>query len=88
MGEEGKAAGKAGTILMVDDDLALLKLLCRFLENAGYKVETANDGMEALIKVGQIRIDMAFFNTNQTNALGVAPHDRNIIYARTYQCAV
>ncbi len=35
-------------LLLVDDDPALLRLLCRWLEKAGYSVRTAADGQEAL----------------------------------------
>ena len=35
-------------VLLVDDDPAMLRLLCRWLEKAGYPVRTAADGQEAL----------------------------------------
>ena len=35
-------------VLLVDDDPAMLRLLCRWLEKAGYPVCTADDGQEAL----------------------------------------
>jgi diguanylate cyclase (GGDEF)-like protein len=35
-------------LLLVDDDPALLRLLCRWLERAGYPVRTAVDGQDAL----------------------------------------
>jgi PleD family two-component response regulator len=35
-------------VLLVDDDPAMLRLLCKWLEKAGYPVRTAADGQEAL----------------------------------------
>jgi two-component system chemotaxis response regulator CheY len=35
-------------VLLVDDDPAMLRLLCRWLQKAGYQVRTAADGQEAL----------------------------------------
>ncbi len=39
------------TILVVDDDPTLLKMMTKQLEVAGYRVETAKDGNEGLAKV-------------------------------------
>lgn len=40
----------ANKILVVDDDLNICEVLKLYLENDGYDVKTANDGMEALEK--------------------------------------
>lgn len=37
-----------GTLLIAEDDEAILKMSCRILESAGFKVLTAADGQEAL----------------------------------------
>jgi two-component system response regulator MprA len=37
-----------GDILVVDDDPAIVEMLCEFLEFEGYAVRGAHDGMEAL----------------------------------------
>ena len=41
------------SILLVDDDAAMLRLLARWLELAGYQVRTARDGNEAKIAIEQ-----------------------------------
>ena len=38
----------ASKVLLVDDDPAMLRLLARWLENAGYQVTQASDGQQAL----------------------------------------
>ncbi len=45
---EGPAAGDGETILVVEDDPRLLRLMCDTLERCGYKVLPAGDGLEAL----------------------------------------
>ncbi len=35
-------------VLVVDDDPAMLRMLCRWLEKAGYSVQVASDGLQAL----------------------------------------
>ena len=37
-----------GTILLVEDESFLREVTCEILESAGYRVETASDGREAL----------------------------------------
>lgn len=39
------------TVLLVDDDPAILRMLARWLERAGYRVQTASDGAEALARI-------------------------------------
>lgn len=46
------------TILLVDDDAALLEVTSIVLASEGYKVLTAEDGAEALRVVGQERLDL------------------------------
>ena len=46
--------GGASTILVVDDDDAILKSLGGLLESEGYGVETAHNGREALDKLAQM----------------------------------
>lgn len=43
------------TILAVDDDPDALDIVRTFLESRGYRVVTANDGREALVKVEETR---------------------------------
>lgn len=42
-------------ILVVDDDPSIVKLVKSILEGEGYDVDTANDGIDALVKVKEIR---------------------------------
>ena len=51
--EDRTVAGKShgARILLVDDDKGLLRLLTMRLESAGYTVETATDGVEAISKM-------------------------------------
>lgn len=46
------------TILLVDQDNAIVKFVTLILENEGYRVFTARDGEEALQKIGQARPDL------------------------------
>lgn len=43
-----KTEGRMGSILVVDDEEALRDLVCGILGEAGYSVQTAVDGQEAL----------------------------------------
>lgn len=40
--------GKGELILLVDDEIAVLKITKRTLENFGYRVLTARNGLEAI----------------------------------------
>ena len=48
----------AKRILIIDDDLATLKLLKPFLVSKGFSVETATDGLEGLEKVRSWKPDL------------------------------
>ena len=50
------------TILVVDDEEMVRKLLRRILEEAGYAVITATDGQEALDKLSQSKIDLVLLD--------------------------
>lgn len=47
-------------ILVVDDSRTILHKASRMLEHAGYEVDTAADGFEAIAKVTQFNPDMMF----------------------------
>lgn len=49
-------------ILLVEDDLELQKQLLRQLENMGFQVNVAHDGLEALFYIGEYTIDMAIID--------------------------
>jgi len=44
-------------VLVVDDSISIRKYVQRFLDRAGYEVETAPDGMQALNIMGRIKFD-------------------------------
>jgi chemosensory pili system protein ChpA (sensor histidine kinase/response regulator) len=46
---------KKGKLLLVDDSISIRKFVGKLLENAGYDVDVAIDGLEALTKVGGTR---------------------------------
>ena len=46
------------TILVVDDEASFRNILGSVLQNAGYKVELASDGDEAIPAVAQKKIDL------------------------------
>ena len=50
------------TILLVDDDAALLEVVSIVLSSEGYKVVTAADGAEALREVGQEPLDLVILD--------------------------
>ena len=58
---ERKAARRGGgeLILVVEDDLALLELTCRFLRSAGYRVMAAPHSDEALATMARIGAEVA-----------------------------
>jgi DNA-binding response OmpR family regulator len=46
------------TILLIDDEESILELLKHRISNAGYKVETASDGHEALTLARELNPDL------------------------------
>ena len=51
-------------ILWVDDEIDLLKPHIIFLEEKGYKVDTINNGSEALEMVEEKHYDLVFLDEN------------------------
>ncbi|WP_249930807.1 response regulator, partial [Paenibacillus polymyxa] len=47
-----------GTILLVDDEPEIIKLMQIYLENEGYRLLMARDGLEALEQVNREQIDV------------------------------
>ncbi len=56
--ETGKEVEVKAKILIVDDDSVNAGVIRTFLENADYSVSTAEDGAEALDKIGKIGFDL------------------------------
>jgi two-component system chemotaxis sensor kinase CheA len=69
---ESATAGRAGTILIVDD-AAIVRQLERFiLERAGYEVLTANDGIEALAQLSERACDLVLTDLEMPRMDGFA----------------
>jgi len=51
-----------GTILVVDDEEYVRKLLQRILEESGYSIVTASNGYEALERFSQHKIDLVLLD--------------------------
>lgn len=51
-------------ILAVDDSVSIRQMLSHTLKDAGYEVETANDGSDALRKVQQTKFDVVISDVN------------------------
>ncbi len=59
------------TILLVDDDTSLLETLNDFLSYEGYRVETAESGEQALVKLRQIKPDIIILDMSMPGMGGV-----------------
>ncbi|HEX6774837.1 MAG TPA: response regulator [Methylomirabilota bacterium] len=53
-----RAASKARRILLVDDSISVRKFVGQMLEKASFEVITANDGAEALRRLGDTAVDL------------------------------
>jgi len=58
------------SILVVEDDRDSRKLVTRFLENYGYTVTPAEDGVSALLQLGKQRFDLIISDVNMPNLNG------------------
>jgi two-component system chemotaxis response regulator CheY len=58
------------SILIVDDSAVIRNSLCFLLENEGYQVETAADGIEGLRKVQARQFDMIIADINMPKMPG------------------
>lgn len=54
---QGRAGTQARRILLVDDSISIRKFVGQMLEKAGFEVITANDGAEALRRLGDTVVD-------------------------------
>ncbi len=57
-------------ILIVDDDPAVARVLAMMFERSGYRVDVANDGQEALERLGRIRADAMICDINMPRLSG------------------
>ena len=58
------------TILAVDDDPNVVGLLAEILETAGYKVDTAADGIEGLAFIKKSKYDLIILDSRMPNMSG------------------
>ncbi|SDG82645.1 two-component system, chemotaxis family, response regulator CheY [Vibrio xiamenensis] len=57
-------------ILAVDDSVSIRQMVSHTLKDAGYEVETANDGKDALLKVNSMKFDVVISDVNMPNMGG------------------
>ncbi|MEH0664323.1 response regulator [Vibrio scophthalmi] len=57
-------------ILAVDDSVSIRQMVSHTLKDAGYEVETANDGKDALNKVMSAKFDVVISDVNMPNMGG------------------
>lgn len=60
-----------GTLLLVDDETEIIKLMQIYLENEGYRLLAARDGLEALEIVRRERIDLMVLDVMMPNMDGL-----------------
>jgi len=60
--QEGVNTGGKPTILVVEDEAALLALLRYNLERQGFRVEEATDGQEALLRIAEAKPDLVLLD--------------------------
>lgn len=60
-----------GTILLVDDEPEIIKLMQIYLENEGYRLLTARDGLEALEQVSRETVDVMVLDIMMPNMDGI-----------------
>jgi CheY-like chemotaxis protein len=63
--------GSLGRVLVVDDDDNIRRLICINLELAGFEVDTARDGLEALERVALRRPDVVTIDQKMPGLDGV-----------------
>jgi DNA-binding response OmpR family regulator len=57
-------------ILIVEDDLDLVEIYSTFLKNDGYKVETVNEGIQAIEKAQKTTFDLVILDINLPDIMG------------------
>ncbi|MDP9362488.1 MAG: response regulator [Acidobacteriota bacterium] len=57
-------------VLIVEDDLAIRRLVKMVLQRGGYQVEVASDGIEAVLKLGVVDYDVIILDLMMPNLDG------------------
>jgi len=68
--EAPRETGKLKSILVVDDDPNLVNTFKLILENVGFSVDTANNGINALFKTSKLHYDLVILDMNLPDMLG------------------
>ena len=68
--EAWRVIGESRSILVVDEDTCLVDILKPIMEKMGFKVDTANNGINALFKVSKSCYDMMIFGEELPDMLG------------------
>ena len=63
---------KDSAVLIVEDDNAIQRLVKMVLKREGYQVEVANDGIEAVLKLGVVDYDVIVLDLMMPNLDGFA----------------
>ncbi len=71
-----KTRSEPPTVLIVDDEPAIVDLLSQLLEDEGYRVASAGDGVAAYEKVGEVRPDLVIADVMMPRMDGFALVDR------------
>jgi CheY-like chemotaxis protein len=62
--------GSKGRVLVVDDEAAIRALVAKIIERAGYPVDTARDGAEAIEKLGETNYAVVVLDLMMPNVDG------------------
>jgi CheY-like chemotaxis protein len=65
-----KASGSMASILVVEDEIVTQRLTRKILEERGYEVVVAEDGVDALMALGKIKFDLILSDINMPNLDG------------------
>jgi CheY-like chemotaxis protein len=65
-----RTSGPMATILVVEDEIVTQRLTRKILEERGYEVVVAEDGVDALMALGKINFDLILCDINMPNLDG------------------
>ena len=72
-------------ILIVEDDLAIQALLHDFIQEAGYSVELASDGVEALSRFSEQNFDLVLLDIMLPKIDGYTPDQADQIFPHRFR---
>ena len=81
-----EAAERRNAILLAEDSITTRTQEARILENAGYEVVTAADGLEAWNKLATRAFDAVVTDINMPNLDGLALAEKIAVKAGTPHC--